>query len=110
MDLQNVTNWLKTTVPGIIILGSVGSLLAVLVLWLLSRFTPVFVAAGRGVRKAHEKMMFFANKITHRRLLLDRVFLEDSIEKGNFLGLLFFLGFRLLRVLAVASFICWACL
>jgi hypothetical protein len=37
MDLSAVSEWLKTTVPGIIILGAIGSIVAVPMLWAAKR-------------------------------------------------------------------------
>jgi hypothetical protein len=37
MDLAPLSDWLKTTIPGIIVLGAIGSILAALVIWLVNR-------------------------------------------------------------------------
>ena len=37
MDLTNISNWLRSTIPGIIILGAFGSILAVILIKLLSK-------------------------------------------------------------------------
>lgn len=44
MDFVLIENWLKTTVPGIIILGAIGSILASLIIWaafkLINKWAP----------------------------------------------------------------------
>lgn len=43
MDAAALSEWLKNSVPGIILLGAVGSIFAALVLWLANRFLlPLF--------------------------------------------------------------------
>ena len=43
---MSIDDWLKTTIPGIVILGAVGSILAAAILWLLGRYLPAFAKAA----------------------------------------------------------------
>ena len=40
MDLTTISEWLKTTIPGIVILGAFGSLIAAFVLWAIPKLLP----------------------------------------------------------------------
>ena len=108
MNFQELTEWLNTTIPGIIILGTIGSLLAGAVLWLLSRFTPLFTAVGRGIRHLHRRLLFLTRRFSHRRRVLDDAFLKDTIRHRNSVGLMLFLCVRLLRCLCAIGFVFWA--
>lgn len=40
MDLAPLSDWLKNTIPGIVILGAIGSIFATALLWSIGKFLP----------------------------------------------------------------------
>ena len=52
MDITVITEWLKNTIPGIILLGAIGSIVAASIIWLTNRFLlPLINKSFRGVLK-----------------------------------------------------------
>ncbi|EJV9415949.1 hypothetical protein N7891_004191 [Vibrio vulnificus] len=47
MDYIQISEWLKNTIPGIIILGAIGSIAAGVVIWLLSKLAKVLMSLNR---------------------------------------------------------------
>jgi membrane protein implicated in regulation of membrane protease activity len=96
MAFENVEQWLKGSIGGIILLGAVGSLLAVVVGWILSALAKrVLPAPYRAYRKQSVKQAYFMG-FAHARIHHD--------ETGQLM--LALLIFRLARfITAITTFI-----
>ncbi len=77
MDIDALVNWLKNTVPGIVLLGAIGSILAAIVLWLAKKLLLPLL------RKYF--LVFFAKLIGHltrpASAQLSRLYLSRSKDK-----------------------------
>ncbi|MBU4199349.1 MAG: hypothetical protein L6455_04835 [Kiritimatiellae bacterium] len=96
------TAWLKDSVLGIVILGSLGSLLAVLAVKIAPSLARSFVRIG--------SILFrLSGRVSQRRFFLDRAFIKEALESNNLLGLLLFVGFRFCRCILVTIAMWNAC-
>jgi hypothetical protein len=59
MNLLTIEEWLKGTIPGIILLGALGSLLAVVIIWVLKRLCFPF-AVKLSAKSVASLLMHFA--------------------------------------------------
>lgn len=47
MDYIQISEWLRNTIPGIIILGAIGSIAAGVIIWLLSKLAKIIISVNR---------------------------------------------------------------
>lgn len=102
MTIQDITSWLKDSVPGIILLGAIGSLLAVVIGHILK---PVVLRIIPEPIKQHRKRM------TKQAFMLgfSAAIIEDD-ETGKYL--VAFLIFHLCKIVLCVGFVlalCWLC-
>ena len=81
MDFANLEEWLKTTIPGIIVLGALGSIAAAAFSWLVNRYVPI--VAKNALRAAIKRLLlhFVSPSVKHAVRLH---FMESESKRGSF--------------------------
>ena len=104
MDITFISEWLKTTVPGIILLGAVGSIIATVIILLIRRY---FFPA---LSKALEKFLvgFLSHFGTPAGRKLATFILRNGSDKLQIFYLLQVMKFVLVLVLGTCSFVLFA--
>lgn len=90
MGIEALAEWLKTSIPGIILLGALGSILAVLLVKLI-------FPTARVLRELARLIDHISARIAHRQVFLTSRFLEQCSRTRNPVSVLLLVTFRFLR-------------
>ena len=114
MDITSLSIWLKTTIPGIILLGAIGSVSGVFLIWLLSKIAKLvwrkFVISATKVfgknlfkfsifymRTYYVQKAIFLQLINKKKYLSASVYIQKSLSNRN-IAWLFFITFSLVTI------------
>lgn len=87
MHFEIIANWLKTTIPGILALGALGSIIAIFALKLMGNFVKKWVPVSRLLYKRHERSLGLKHGYTFATLK----------KNNNVMGMIVYFVFHSLR-------------
>jgi len=87
---MQMDEWLKTTIPGIVILGAVGSVLAAGFLWLAGKYVPAFARAAFD-RVLHRVIGHFVRPSVKQAVRLHFLGTKNKVESFQTLQLMKFM-------------------
>lgn len=101
MNLEAFAIWFKTSIPGIILLGALGSMLAII-------FIKLLFPTARVIRALVQFVNHITDRFAHRQVFLNYLFLEECKDNGNLVSVLLLVALRFSRgvLCALGGFYC----